>query len=404
MPVAARFALPARFAVLSLALILAACGKSQTPPPGGPGGAAPPPPEVVAVTVQPRDVAVEFEYVGQTAGVREVEVRPRVGGILLKWNYTEGSRVKPGQSLFTIDPAPYQAAVARLDASLASASARRAQAARESARLEPLVKQGMITRKSYDDAVATETIAAADERTARAALSEARLQLSYTNVTAPIGGVTGRAARSEGSLVEAQQTLLTTISQIEPIHVLFTIPEAEHMRLQREGAEGRLKLPEDGRFDAKVVLADGTTFGQTGKVDFTNVRVDPTTGSIEARAVIPNPELRLRPGMFARVKLSGAVRPGAVTIPQRAVLEGPGTKIVLTVNDKGLVEPRPIQVGDWAGAEWIITGGLKAGDKVIVDGIIKARPGAPVKIAQAPPAGAAPGGEAPAKPTAPAKP
>lgn len=373
------------------ALIVAACGQSPSPEgPGGPGGAAPPPPEVVAVTVSPKDVAVEFEYVGQTAGVREVEVRPRVGGILLKWNYTEGARVKAGQSLFTIDPAPFQATVNRLDATLSSATARRAQAAREAARLEPLVREGMITRKAYDDAVAAETIAAADEKAARAALAEARLQLSYTNVTAPIAGVTGLAARSEGSLVEAQQTLLTRISQIEPVHVLFSIPEAEHMQIQREAGEGRLRLPADGRFDAKVVLADGKVFDHVGKVDFTNVRVDPSTGSIEARAVMPNPDLRLRPGMFARVKLTGATRPDALTVPQRAVLEGPGTKIVLTVNDKGLVEPRPVQVGEWTGTDWIIAGGLKAGDKVIVDGIVKVRPGGPVTIAQAPPGGGAP--------------
>lgn len=382
---------PAVAVAVLIAVALAGCGKSA--PPGGapgPGGAAPPPPEVVAVTVAPRDVPVEFEYVGQTAGVREVEVRPRVGGILLKWNYTEGARVKAGQSLFTIDPAPFQAAVNRLDATLSSAMARRAQAAREAARLEPLVKEGMVTRKAYDDAVAAETIAAADEKTARAALAEARLQLSYTNVTAPISGVTGLAVRSEGSLVEAQQTLLTSISQIEPIHVLFSIPEAEHMQLQRESAEGRLRLPEDGRFEAKVVLSDGKVFEQAGKVDFTNVRVNPGTGSIEARAVMPNPDLKLRPGMFARVKLTGAMRPEALTVPQRAVLEGPGTKIVLTVNDKGLVEPRPVQVGDWTGTDWIIAGGLKPGDKVIVDGIVKVRPGGPVKIAQAPPEGGAP--------------
>lgn len=401
MPPFATVAVPARRVSLVIALLGAAfaAGCKQQAPGQAPGGG--PPPEVVAVKVEPKDIGVTYEYVGQTAGVREVEVRPRVGGILLKWNYTEGARVAAGQSLFSIDPAPFQANVNRLDASLGAMEARYAQAVRETARIKPLVEQGMVTRKSYDDAASAEQIAAADVKAARAALAQARLDLGYTHVIAPIQGVTGRALKSEGSLVEAQGTLLTTISQIDPIHVIFTIPEAEHMRLQREGAGGGLKLPADGRFEARVQLADGSEFPHVGRVDFTNVRVDPATGSIEARAVVPNPDLTLRPGQFARVRLGGAIRPNAVAIPQRAVLEGPGTKIVLTVNSKGLVEPRPIQVGDWSGQDWIVTGGLQAGDQVIVDGIIKARPGSPVKIAAAPPPGGAPAGPPAAKPAKP---
>lgn len=396
---------PTHFRVRNLAalatlvgLMTAGC-KQQAPGQQPPAG---PPPEVSAVTVAPRDIPVSFEYVGQTAGVREVEVRPRVGGILLAWNYTEGAKVAAGQSLFSIDPAPFQATANQLEATLASAEARLSQAKRESARIEPLVKQGMVTRKSYDDAVSAEQIAAADARAARAALAQAKLDLAYTRVTAPISGITTRALQSEGTLVEAQKTLLTTISQIDPIRVIFTIPEAEHLRIQREGAEGKLVLPADGRFEAHVQLADGSEYPHAGKVDFTNVRVDPATGSIEARAVFPNPQLLLRPGQFARVRLVGATRPQAVTVPQRAVLEGPGMKIVLTVNGKGLVEPRPIQVGEWAGQEWVISSGLNAGDKVIVDGIIKARPGSPVTIAATPAAvssgapGAPAAGDAPA--------
>ncbi|MBI1395991.1 MAG: efflux RND transporter periplasmic adaptor subunit [Betaproteobacteria bacterium] len=356
-----------------------------------------PPPQVNVVTVTPKDLPLTFEYVGQTAGVREVEVRPRVGGILLHWNYTEGTRVKAGQSLFTIDPAPFRANVARLEASLAGARARHDQTTREAARIKPLLEQGMVTRKSYDDATAADEIAAADEQAARAALDEARLELGYTNVAAPIAGVTGLAAKSEGSLVEAQQTLLTTITQIDPIHVIFNIPEPEHMRIKREAAQGIIRLPPDGRFDAEVTLADGSVYPRTGKVDFTNVRVDPSTSSIEARAVMPNPDLVLRPGQFARVKLSGAVRPDTITVPQRAVLEGPGSKIVLTVNAKGVVEPRPVEVGEWGpGDEWIITKGLHAGDRVITDGMIKARPGSPVTITQTPAVGGAPKGDGPA--------
>jgi membrane fusion protein (multidrug efflux system) len=240
-----------------------------------------------------------------------------------------------------------------------------------------------VSQKGYDDAVSAEQVAEANMKSARAAVDEARLNLSYTRVEAPISGITSRAFVSEGSLVEARQTLLTTLSQLDPIHVIFSFTEAEHLKFTRAVADGTLKLPKDGRFDVTLKLADGSEYARAGRVDFTDVRVDPNTGTIEARAVIPNPQHLLRPGQFARVRLSGATRPGAVAIPQRAVLEGPNTKIVMTVNGQDMVEPRPVQVGDWSGEDWVITGGLKPGDRVIVDGVVKARPGSPVTIAQA---------------------
>ncbi|HEX4986979.1 MAG TPA: efflux RND transporter periplasmic adaptor subunit [Burkholderiales bacterium] len=386
-------AAPAVAAALVLAS-LAGCQKS-------PQNQAPamPPPEVTVALVQPRDLPVTFEYVAQVAGIREVEVRPRVSGILEKWNYVEGSKIAAGQSLFTIDPAPFRAALAKAEADLASAQATADQARRNAARLGPLYEARAVSQKEHDDAVSLEQIAAANVKAAQAALTEARLNLSYTRVEAPIAGITGRALQSEGSLVQAQQTLLTTISQIDPVHVIFSFTEAEHLKFTRAVAEGTLRLPRDGKFDVRLKLADGSEYSRSGKVDFTDVRVDPATGTIEARAVMPNPQGLLRPGQFARVQLSGGVRPAAIAIPQRSVLEGPGTKIVLTVNAQGVVEPRPVQVGDWSGEDWIITGGLKPGDRVIVDGVVKARPGSPVKIAEAP-AAAPPAGQAAAKPEA----
>jgi membrane fusion protein (multidrug efflux system) len=342
----------------------------------------PPAPEVVVVTVQPRDLPATYEYVGQIAGVREVEVRPRISGILERWNYKEGAPVKAGDSLFTIDPEPFRAALAKAEADLASAEANFSQATRNVTRLKPLWEAKAVSQKEYDDAVSAEQVAAANVKAAQAALTQARLNLSYTRVEAPIPGITSRALKSEGSLVEAQQTLLTTISQIDPIHVIFSFTEAEHLKFTRDRSEGRLKLPKDGHFDVKLKLADGSEYARVGKVDFTDVRVDTSTGTIEARAVIPNPQHLLRPGQFVRVHLSGATRPDAIAIPQRAVLEGPNTKIVMTVNAQGLVEPRPVEVGDWSGEDWVITGGLNPGDKVIVDGVVKVRPGSPVKIAQ----------------------
>ena len=352
-----------------------------------------PPPEVTVAVVQPRDLPLNFEYVAQISGVREVEVRPRVSGILEKWNFTEGSKVAQGQSLFTIDAAPYRAALAKSEADLVSAQASFDQAKRNASRLKPLYEAKAVSQKEFDDATSGEQVTGANVKAAQAAVTEARLNLSYTRVEAPISGITSRALQSEGSLVQAQQTLLTTISQIDPVHVIFSSTESDHLKFTRAMADGTLRLPKDGKFDVKLKLADGSEYTRPGKVDFTDVRVDPATGTIETRAVIGNPQGLLRPGQFARVQLSGGLRPNAIAIPQRAVLEGPGGKIVLSVNTQGIVEPRPVQVGDWTGDEWVIIGGLKAGDQVIVDGVVKARPGSPVKIAQAPPAGAQPAAE-----------
>jgi membrane fusion protein (multidrug efflux system) len=386
----------AALAAIVLGALVSGCNKPAAQP-----AAQMPPPEVNAVTVQPRDVPVTFEYVGQTAGVREVEVRPRVSGILEHWNYREGAPVRAGDSLFTIDPAPFKAAVARAEAQLASAEARRAQAQRTVERLKPLWEAKATSQKNYDDAVSAEQIAQADGKAAAAALAEARLDLGYTRVVAPISGISSRALQSEGTLVQAQQTLLTSISQVDPIHVIFSISESEHLKLSKEVAEGRLVQPKDGRFDVTVKLADGSVYNATGKLDFSDVRVNPQTGTSEARAVLPNPSQKLRPGQFVRVMLKGAVYPRALAVPQRAVLEGPKGKLVMTVNAQNIVEPRPVEVGDWSGEDWVITSGLQPGERVIVDGIMRIRPGAPVTVAAA--AGAPPPSTTAAKP-APAKP
>lgn len=368
---------PVGLLITAAALWIGGCGRANSEPTG-----AMPPPEVSVVNVQPQDLPATFEYVGQVAGIREVEVRPRVSGILERWNFKEGAKVEAGQSLFTIDPAPFRAAAARAEADLARAQATLAMNKRQAARLAPLLEAKAVSRSEYDDAVSAEEVAAAAVKAAEAAVTEARLNLDYTRVAAPISGVTSRVLKSEGSLVQAHQTLLTTISQLDPIHVIFSFTEAEHLAFSRAVAEGSLQLPKRGKFGVTLKLADGSEYGATGTVDFTDVRVNPSTGTIEARAVVANPNRLLRPGQFARVQLSGGVRRGAMIVPQRAVLEGPGSKMVMTVNAQGLVEPRPVQVGPWSGDAWVITGGLNAGDTVIVDGVVKARPGAPVTIAQ----------------------
>jgi len=375
--------------MLALALAVAGCSPSGGADKGGKGGppGGMPPSEVTVMTVAPKAIPVAFEYVGQTAGSREVEVRARVTGILLKRNFDEGGPVKQGQSLFSIDPAPFEAASARAQADVAAAEARLEQARRNAARFKPLYAEKAVSQKDYDDAVSAEQIGSADVKAARARLAEARLNLGYTKVEAPVSGVAGRALRSEGSLVSGPDVLLTTVVQANPIWVNFGIPDNDQARLTKEIQAGRLTVPNGGQFEVTLVLADGTPYGQTGKLNFTDVRISAATGTRETRAELPNRDGQLRPGQFVRVVLRGATYPNAVTVPQRAVLEGPQGKFVYVVGEKGVAEARPVQAGEWSGGgDWIITDGLKEGERVIVDGVMKLGPGAPVKIAEPKPA------------------
>jgi membrane fusion protein (multidrug efflux system) len=298
-------------------------------------------------------------------------------------NFKEGGRVEKGQSLYTIDPAPFQAALARAEADVAAAEARHDQATRNAARMKPLYAEKAVSQKEYDDAASGEAISAADAKAARARLLEARLNLGYTKVEAPSGGVASRSNRSEGSLVSGPDVLLTTVMQVDPIWVNFGIPDNDARRLQGEVDAKRVMLPKGG-FEVQLRLADGSLYGKSGRLNFSDVRVNPATGTREARAELPNPNGgALQPGQFVRVILKGATIPDAVTVPQRAVLENPqGGKIVFVVDENGTAQPRPVQVGDWAGEEWVILSGLKPGDKVITDGVMKLGPGAPVRIAE----------------------
>ncbi|HER20027.1 MAG TPA: efflux RND transporter periplasmic adaptor subunit, partial [Chromatiales bacterium] len=291
-----------------------------------------------------------------------------------------------GQSLFTIDPAPYAAALEQARADVASARAKLDKAKRNTVRFKQLYEKNTISQQDYDDAVSNETIAEAELKAAQARLTQAGLDLEYTRVESPIAGIAGRALRSEGNYVTGPEVLLTTVTQSDPIYVLFGIADEERRRLDREAAAGQLVLPQDGAFDVTVKLAEGSEYTQTGKLTFSDVRISGTTGTSEARAELPNPNGYLRPGQFVRVILKGAFRPGAILVPQRAVRDGPAGKFVYVVDAQNTAQARPVTLGDWQGDEWIITSGLAAGDKVIVDGVMKIGPGAPVSIAA--PAGA----------------
>lgn len=380
----ARFACPSSSALvlpglgLLAAALLAACGRGGAEAPAGMFGGPVP---VTVIAARPESVPVSLEYTAQTMGSREVEVRARVTGILLKRNYTEGGRVRAGQSLFTIDPAPFEAALARAEADAAAAAARHIQARRELARLAPLSGIKAVSQKELDDAASAEAILAADLQAARARWREAALNLAWTRVESPIAGLASRALKSEGSLVSGPEVLLTTVTQTDPMHVLFGVADSERLKLRRDVEQQRLLWPKDGRFRVTLRLADGSDYRHTGVTDFADVRVSGETGTSEARAAVANPDGLLHPGEFVRLRLDGAVRAAAVKLPQRAVLEGPAGKFVYVVDAAGKAAMRPVTVAEWTGQDIVVTAGLAAGEQVIVDGVMKLGPGSSVSVA-----------------------
>jgi membrane fusion protein, multidrug efflux system len=389
-----------------VAAILAGCGKGAPAGPGGPGGAMPPP-EVSVITVQASSQPIELEYAGQTAGSRETEVRARVAGILQRRLFTEGATVKAGQPLFQIDPANFQTQAASLDASVALAKARVEQARRDQARLVPLILEKAISQKEFDDAKSALDVAEATLKQTQAQASEAQLNLGYTKVIAPIGGITLTANKSDGSLVTAADSLLTTIVQTDPMYVNFSVSESDFISLNKRVKDGKLNVPSQNAggnlgFNVKVKLADGSIHPKTGKLNFSGQRVNPQTGSIDVRAEIPNANGSLRPGQFVRVLLGGATRPDTISVPQRAVIDSPFGKIVFKVTPDNKLAPQPVELDGWTGGNWVITKGLQNGDRVLVEGFIKAnQPGMTVKVV--PYVAGAPQGQA-KPPEAPAKP
>ncbi|MEO5771187.1 MAG: efflux RND transporter periplasmic adaptor subunit [Burkholderiaceae bacterium] len=378
--------------VVLASLALVSCGgEGQGKPAAAPAPSGPPP---AAVTVQPVRTAhlpLVFEYTGQVVGARDAEVRARVGGIVLQRNFEEGAAVRRGQSLYTLDSAPFRAALARAEAEVGAAQARVAQASRTLARLKPLAEAKAVSQREADDALSAEQIARADLVGAEARRAEARLNLGYTRVESPIAGVAGRSQVSVGSLVPGAQTLLTTVTQNNPLKVRFGIADTDQMRWRSEAAAGTLQLPERGAFEVELKLADGSVYARRGKLVFADARVSGNTGTVEAEAEIANPEGILKPGQFVRVRLLGGQRPNAVLVPTRAVLEGPQGKYVYLAQG-GKATPRPVEVGEQLTEGWVITKGLANGDPVIVDGMARIFfPGAPIQVvAASAPSAAAP--------------
>ena len=360
--------------------LLSACGGDK-PKEGGPGAMAGMAAPVSVIEAQPTKVMTSIEVVGQTEGAKEVEVRARVGGILLQRTYEEGASVKAGQKLFQIDRAPLEIALAQARATQVEAQARVDQTTRETARLKGMLAQNAISQKEYDDMVSSSAIAKATLLAAQARVRDAELNLSYAQVTAPIGGITGRAQKSEGTLVSTgSDSLLTTIVQTDPIWVRFSIADNELDKLpKRQVNKASVK-------GVQIVTADGGA-PLPGKLNFAASSIDPKLGTLQLRAELANTENGLLPGQFVRVKLITGERDGVFLVPQTAVLSSDKGKFVFVVGPDSKAQPRPVQTGDWQGKDWVILGGLKAGDKIITDNLMKVRPDAPVKIQ---PAGAKP--------------
>jgi membrane fusion protein, multidrug efflux system len=355
------------------ALFLAACSKSAPP------AAAPPPPEVRIVVVATQPIANTIELPGRLQAIRTSEVRARVDGIVERRLYTEGTDVRAGQPLFSIDARPMRAQASAAAAALSRAEATAANAEQDIARYKGLVAQQALSQQEYDAAMARLRTAQADVAQRRAEVASARLNLGYTTVTAPIDGRAGRAEVTEGALVSgAQATLLTRIEQLDPIYANFSQSSSAVLALRKQIASGAAK----GRMASApvhLVLEDGTPYRIVGRLDFMDLSIDEATGTAAMRATFSNPQRSLLPGQFVRVRVEVGVRANGLRLPQRAVTLTPNGGTVFVVGPKNIVEVRPVKLGILAGDAWVIEGGLTAGEHVIIDGLQKVAPGSPVK-------------------------
>jgi len=357
-----------------LAAMLAACDRGDAAARAAQAPAAPP---AVAAKVReavPRNVPIVLEAVGQVQGSKEVEIRARVSGILLKQLYSEGQLVKAGAPLFQIDPAPYEIALAQAQAQLAQERARQEQAGREATRLKDLAAERAISQKEFDDAVSAQKLSAASLQAAEANVRQAELNLSYTRVTAPVSGVTGRIARSEGSLVTAGQdsSLLTSLIQVEPAWVRFSLSESDLAKL----AGG--KLTPGASHDIRVILPDESLYPLRGRLNFAATQIDSRLATQELRAEFDNPKVRLLPGQFVRVRITAGEHRNAFLVPQTAVSQNEKGHFLFVLDGENKAQIRPVQTGGWSGASWVVLSGLNPGDRVVVDNLLKLRPGAPV--------------------------
>jgi len=364
--------------------LLSGCGKQQ--PASPPAAAA----EVTAITVSQKDAPVTLEFVAQTQSSREVEIRARVEGFLDKQLYTEGQLVRAGQALFQMDRKPFEAALQSAKGQLIQQQARLDVARQNLARVRPLAAQNAVSKKDLDDAIGNEQQARAAVLAAEGEVRTAQLNLSYTTISTPLTGVTSYARKQEGSyLTPGEGGLLTYVSQINPMWVNFSMSENELLKYRTDIDKGRLKAPPNREFDVKVVLADGTVFPNQGRINFIDPSFSKETGTFLVRTVVDNPEGKLRPGQFVRAKVMGAVRPDAILVPRRAVLQGAKSHYVWVIDKDGRARERVVEVGEWLGDEWFINQGLSTGERVVVDGAIRVSPNIALKVVDKPATGLA---------------
>jgi membrane fusion protein (multidrug efflux system) len=397
---------PTLIALLPIAALLAACGAKDAAPGGAAGGApsGPPPATVGVVTVANEAVALQTELPGRVSAVRVAQVRARVNGVVLKRLFREGSEVKAGQTLYQIDSAPYRAAFDSAQASLAKAQANVAQASAQVERYRPLVEANAVSKQEFTTLVTAEKQTQADVATAKAAVQTAQINLDYAAVTAPISGRIGQALVTEGALVSAAEaTQLAVIQQTNTVYVNFTQSSTDVLRLRKAIAAKQLRASGDGSVAVRVVLEDGSELPRPGKLLFTDLTVDATSGQITLRAEVPNPDGLLLPGQFVRVRLSQAELPSGMLLPQQAVTRTNQGDTVMVVGTDGKPMARPVKVGNAQGNQWVVLDGLKPGEQVIVDGFQKMMvPGAPVKTVPWKPGAPSAPASAPASAVAPA--
>lgn len=374
---------------LAALLVLAACGKGQDKP----AAAAPPPMEVPTITVAPSREVLTSELPGRIEATRVAEVRARVAGVILQRAFVEGSDVKAGQLLFRIDPAPFQADYNSAKANVERDEANLFQTKAQAERYETLVKANAVSKQEYDSAIAAFKQGQAAVSASKAALERARLSLDYATVKAPISGRIGRALVTEGALVgQSEVTPLATIQRLDPVYANITQSVAQLTEMRQAFASGKIRRVADNQARVSLALDDGSKYPLTGKLLFSDVTVDPSTGQVTLRAEFPNPQQVLLPGMYVRVQVEQGVDEAAITVPQQAIQRGTaGEASVFVVNAQNKIEPRPVTTGAALGDRWLVRSGLQANDVVVVAGFQKLRPGAEVKaVPWKPEAGAAP--------------
>ncbi len=371
---------------IMVGLALNGCGKkNDTAAQAGGGMPAMP---VSVIELKATSVPISAEAVAQTEGAKEVEIRPRVGGILLKKLFEEGSPIKAGQAMFLIDPVPFQIALSNAKAQLAQQQTHVEQTQREATRLDGLLASQSISKREADNAGSDSTLARGALAQAEAGVREAQLNVSYTTVTSPFSGIAGRFEFSEGALVSANTSLLTTVSQISPIWVRFSLSDSELAQLGGHLSSSNVK-------EVALIMPSGKEYAAKGSLNFAASGIDPQLGTQQLRATFDNPDKSLLPGQFVRVRVTTGHKDGVFVVPQTSVLTNDQGKFVYVANDKNEATIKPIVVGNWVGTDWVVLSGLEAGEKVIVDNVIKLRPGAAVAPH--------PAGEAPAALAEPSK-